>query len=155
MLETVWICIAVSVPSFFAPSLIVIFIGWRETAAVNSSERVNSHFTGRPVFERRQDAQVFGQHFLLAAEPAPDEFGKNVDLVRIHLEQVGELDLDEVRGLGAGADVDAAVGGAPGDRAVGFHVRVLDLRQRERAFIDGVRLGESPRPHRRSRLRFS
>ncbi len=144
MLETVWICIAVSVPSFFAPSLIVIFIGWRETAAVNSSERVNSHFTGRPVFERRQHAQVLGQQFLLAAEPASDEFGKDVDLVRIHLEQVGKLDLGEVRGLGAGADVDAIVGGAPGDRAVGFHVRVLDLRQRERAFIDGVRLGKSP-----------
>ena len=27
---------------------------------------------------------------------------------------------------------------------MGFHVRVLDLRQRERAFVDGVRLGESP-----------
>ena len=53
MLETVWICIAVSVPSFLAPSLIVIFIGWRLTVAMNSSVRVNSHFTGRPVFKRR------------------------------------------------------------------------------------------------------
>ena len=94
--------------------------------------------------QRRQHAQVLGQQLLLAAEPAADVFGKDVELVRIHPEQVGELDLDEVRGLGAGADVDAAVGGAPGDRAVGFHVRMLDLRQRERAFVDGVRLGKSP-----------
>ena len=31
--------------------------------------------------ERRQDAQVLGEHLLLAAEPAPDEFGEDVDLV--------------------------------------------------------------------------
>ncbi len=72
---------AVSEPSFFAPSLIVIFIGWRVVAAVNCSERVNSHFTGRPVLSASKDAQVFGEHFLLAAEPAPDIFGKDVDLL--------------------------------------------------------------------------
>ena len=33
MLDTVRISIAVSVPSFFAPSLTVIFIGWRVVAA--------------------------------------------------------------------------------------------------------------------------
>ncbi len=51
--------------------------------------------------------------------------------------------LDEVRGLGAGADVDALVGGEPGDRAMGFHVRVLDLGHRKRAFVNCIRLGES------------
>jgi len=47
--ETLRICIAVRVPSFFAPTLIVTFIGCRETLPMNSSVRVHSHFTGRPV----------------------------------------------------------------------------------------------------------
>jgi hypothetical protein len=60
-----------------------------------------------------------------------------------HGEQVGKFGFDKVRGLRAGADVDAAVGGAPGDCAVGLHVCVLDLRHLERAFVNGGRLGKS------------
>ena len=89
--------------------------------------RVNSHFTGRPVFKYAEHAKVLGEQFLLAAEPAPDAFGEHMDLLREHLEEVGELVLGEVRRLRAGADMDAPVLASPGDRAVGFHVRVLDL----------------------------
>ena len=84
MLETVWICIAVSVPSFFAPSLIVIFIGWREIAdgeLLGAREFPLHRAAG---LQRRQHAQVLGQQLLLAAEPAADVFGKDVELVRIH-----------------------------------------------------------------------
>ena len=49
MLDTLRNCNAVSVPSAFAPSLTVIFIGCRGEAVVNSSSRVNSKHTGRPV----------------------------------------------------------------------------------------------------------
>ena len=41
---------AVSVPSRRAPSLTLAVIWWRVVAPMNCSSRVNSHFTGRPVF---------------------------------------------------------------------------------------------------------
>src|SRR5258706_2963367 len=80
-------------------------------------------------FQRRQDTEVLGEQFLLAAESAPHVFGKNVELLRIPSEQIGELDLYQVRSLGAGADMDAIVRRAPGDGTVSLHVSVLDLAQ--------------------------
>jgi hypothetical protein len=70
-LETVWICIAVSVPSFFAPSLMVIFIGWRVVAEVNCSGRVNSHFTGRPVFSAASTHRSSVSSSCLPPKPPP------------------------------------------------------------------------------------
>ena len=105
--------------------------------------------------QRRQHAQVLGQQFLLAAEPASDVFGEDVDLVGEHAEEVGELDLGEVGGLRAGADMDAPVLATPGDRAVGLHVCVLDLGRRVRAFVARRPPRRIPWPRRRLRFRSS
>ena len=50
-------------------------------AAMNCSSRVNSSLTGRPVFKRGKRADVFGQHFLLAAEAAADPLAKDAHAV--------------------------------------------------------------------------
>ena len=71
---------AVSVPSYLAPSLTWVVIGWRVVAPMNSSWRVNSHLTGRPVFSDGQHAQILGHHLLLAAEAAADALGEDVDM---------------------------------------------------------------------------
>ena len=51
----------------------------RGGAAVNCSSRVNSHFTGRPVFSVASTHRSSVDHLLLAAETAADALGEHVD----------------------------------------------------------------------------
>ena len=66
---------------------------------MNCSSRVNSHFTGRPVFMRGEHAEIFGEHFLLAAEPAADALGKDVKVASLEAKQMAELLLGDERRL--------------------------------------------------------
>ena len=91
MFDTTRTSIAVSVPSRLAPSFIWVVIWWRVVAPMNCSSRVNSHFTGRPVFSVREHAQILGEHLLLAAEAAADALGEHVEIARAQAEQVAEL----------------------------------------------------------------
>ena len=80
---------AVSVPSAWAPSLTVIFIGCRGDAVVNSSSRVYSKQHRPPGVQRGEGDQILGDHFLLAAEAAADPFAEHAQLVGTQIEQVG------------------------------------------------------------------
>src|SRR5207245_6786261 len=61
-----------------------------------------------------KDAEILGEHLLLAAEPAPDALGEHVDIVRKEAEQIAELLPGDERRLRAGADVKPPVVAFPG-----------------------------------------
>ena len=105
---------------------------------MNCSSRVNSHFTGRPSLEQREHAEILRQHLLLAAEAAADALGEDVQVARTQAEDVAELLLRDEGRLRAGADVNAAVVAAPGDRAVRLQMHVLDARGRIGHLVHGV-----------------
>ena len=71
----------------------MIFIGCRGEAVVNSSSRVYSQHTGRPVSSVASATQVLGDHLLLAAEAAADPHAEHPQLVGPQVEQVRQLDL--------------------------------------------------------------
>ncbi len=78
-----------------------------------------------PGFQRRQHAEILGQHLLLAAETAAHSLGEHMDVACGQAEDMREFLLGDERRLRAGADVDAPVRVAPGDRAVRLEMDVL------------------------------
>ena len=72
-----------------------------------------------------QQAEVLGDHFLLAAEAAADPLGEDVQVAGGDAHHVGELLLDGEGTLAAGPDMPAAVVALPGDRAMRLEVHVL------------------------------
>lgn len=71
MFDTLRTWSAVSVPSAFAPSLTVSFIGCRGEAVVNSSSRVYSKQTGRPVSRAASAARSSEITSCLPPKPPP------------------------------------------------------------------------------------
>ena len=95
--------------------------------------------------ERGEHAEILGEHLLLAAEAAADALGEDVQVARAQAEEVAELLLRDERRLRAGADMDAAVVAAPGDRAVRLQMHVLHARGRVGPLVHGVGRGEAVR----------
>ena len=95
--------------------------------------------------QRGEDAQILGDHLLLAAEAAADAFGEHVNVANGQGEQVTELLLHDERCLRTGAHLNAAVRIAPGDRAVRLQMHVLHARRRVGRFVHDVGLGEAVR----------
>ena len=143
MLESIRIEIAVSRPSRRAPTLTVIRIGCRLVEAENCSWRVNSSFTGRPVFRHGERDDVLGEHLLLAAEAAADALGENPYLVARQIEESAKRVARQKRRLRAGADMQPPIGVQPADRAMGLEMRVLHPLRRIDAFVDDVGFGEA------------
>ena len=63
---------------------------------------------GNPKAHGRHRGEVLGEHLLLAAEAAADASGEDVELVRAHPEDVGELLHRDEGGLRRGADLHDA-----------------------------------------------
>ena len=76
----------------------------------------------------REQAEVLGDHLLLAAESAADALGEDVQVAGAQAEDMAELLLDDERGLRTGANVQPSVLAAPGDRPVRFKMDVLNAR---------------------------
>ena len=135
--------IAVSVPSRLAPSFTCVVIGWRVRRAdeLLLPRELPHHRPAR--LERGEDAEVLGQHLLLAAEAAADALGEDVDVAREQPEEVAELVLGDEGRLRAGADVKPAVVALPGHGAVGLHMHVLDAGRLVGHLVDGVGLAEA------------
>ena len=85
---------------------------------------------------------VFGQHFLLAAEAASHALAKDANALGHQVEDVTELLLGDVRRLAAGADVEPTVV-EPRDRAMRFELRVLDAMRGVGGLVDYVSRFES------------
>ena len=85
-----------------------------------------------------EQAEILGNHFLLAAEAAADALGEDMQVARAQAEDVAKLLLRDERRLRAGADMQAPVLAAPGDRAVGLQVDVLDARGGIGHLVHGV-----------------
>ena len=134
---------AVSVPSRLAPSFTCVVIWWRVVARGELLLAGVFPFHRPAGLQRGEHAQVFGDHLLLAAEAAADAFGEHVHVASRQAEQVAELLLHDERRLRAGADMQAAVLVAPGDRAVGFEMDVLHARGGVGPLVHGVGLGEA------------
>src|SRR6266481_2843094 len=92
--------------------------------------------------ERRERADIFGQHFLLSAEAAADPLAKDADTVWHQAEKETELLVGDVRSLAAGADVEPIVV-EPRDRAVRLEVRMLHAMRGVSALVNDIRRLES------------
>src|SRR3954469_25531435 len=73
----------------------------------------------------RKDAEILGDHFLLAAKPAAHTFGEDMHVGRWQREDVAKLLLDDERRLRAGADMEPPSLVAPGDRAACLEMGML------------------------------
>ena len=120
-----------------------VVIGCRVVAPMNCSARVNSHFTGRPVFSAASTQRSSVSISCLPPKPPPTRSVKTWTLRGEQPEQIAELLLGDERRLRTGADVEAAVLAPPGDRAVRLQVDVLDARGRVGHLVDGVGLRET------------
>ena len=89
--------------------------------------------------ERGEHAEVLGDHLLLAAEPAADALGEDVQVARAQAEDVAELLPRHERRLRAGADVQPPVVAAPGNRAMRLQMHVLNARGGVGHLVHGVR----------------
>ncbi len=76
--------------------------------------------------ERREHAQILGDHLLLAAESAADALGEDVNVARAQTEQMAKLLLRDERRLRTGADMKPSVIASPGNRSVRLEVNVLN-----------------------------
>ncbi len=88
--------------------------------------------------QRRQHAEIFRDHLLLAAEPTADTLGEDVNVARKQSEQMTELLLSDERRLRAGAHVKPSAVVLPGDRPVRLQVNVLRPRGRVGVFVDDI-----------------
>jgi hypothetical protein len=79
-------------------------------------------------FHCRKEAEILGNHFLLAAESAADTLREDVQVARSQAEDVAELLLRDKGRLRARAHMQPPVITAPGDGAVGLEVNVLNAR---------------------------
>jgi hypothetical protein len=122
------IAIAVRRPSASAPSVTLTRIGCRTAARWNSSARLNSNATGRPVRSTARRDEVLGEHLLLATESAPEAGRVHAHAVAVQAEDVRDLVARQKRHLRRGAQHQAAVVVEPADRAVGLQLRVRDPR---------------------------
>ena len=88
--------------------------------------------------EGGEQAEVFGNHLLLSAEPPADALGEDMQVADAQTEDMAELLLHDEGCLRTGADVQPSVVAAPGDRSVRFQMDVLDARGGIGHFVHGV-----------------
>src|ERR1700688_3726967 len=112
--------------------------------------RANELFLARELpFDRpaglkdRQDAEILGYHLLFPAEAAAYPLGENVEFARGELEDMTELLVHDEGGLRAGSHMNPIVFALPGDRAVRFHMDLLDPRRGVGHLVNRGRVRES------------
>src|SRR5438105_12996982 len=93
---------------------------------------------------RGEPPDVFGQEFLLTAEPATDAFAKDSYRTLRQTEQVGKFAPGREWGLRAGAHVETIVPIQPGYRAVGLERRMLSALCRILGFVHEIGAGKAP-----------
>ena len=89
-------------------------------------------------------ANIFGQHFLLAAEAAAYTLAKDANALGHQVKKVAELLLGDMGRLAAGANVEP-IFLEPGDRAVRFEMRMLYAMRSVGGLVDHVGRVESCR----------
>src|SRR5215469_246099 len=93
--------------------------------------------------QRGEHAKILCKHFLLAAEPTSDPFGEHVHVPRAQTKDMTELLLGNERRLRTGADMNAPIWCGPGDRTVGFEMRMLHAGGGIDALMHNISGGET------------